>query len=278
MSIRLLGLDLDGTLLDPGGQLQASVREAVGRVQSRGIEVVLCTGRRFRTALPIAEELGLSGPIVVSNGGLVKQIDSAETRHRSSLEDGLYADLLQAMREHGPPLVYIDGYHEATDFLTERVDEAHPFQREYLDDHGEFCRVVPDLEAARPAGVLMMTTMAEPPALEALRDRVLAVLGERVNTHSIVNKNYQGNILEFFAPTTSKWNALCRVAEDIGIAPGEIAAVGDDLNDVAMLEGAALGIAMGNAVPLAKEVASIVVRSNAEGGAVEALERVLLSA
>jgi hydroxymethylpyrimidine pyrophosphatase-like HAD family hydrolase len=135
MSIRLLGLDLDGTLLDPGGQLQASVRDAVNRVRARGIEVVVCTGRRFRTALPIAQQLGLEGPIVISNGGLVKEIIGGATRYRSCLDGGVYPDLLDAMREHGPPLVYIDGYHEDTDFLTERVADAHPFQREYLDDH-----------------------------------------------------------------------------------------------------------------------------------------------
>ncbi len=278
MSIRLLGLDLDGTLLDPGGQLQASVRAAVDRVRARGVEVVLCTGRRFRTALPIAKALGLAGPIVISNGGLVKEIASAQTRHQSCLDANVYTELLHAMREHGPPLVYIDGYHEATDFLTERVDDAHPFQREYLDDHGEFCRVVPDLEKARPPGVLMMTTMADPHALDTLRDRVLGALGERVRTHSLINKNYRGNILEFFSPETSKWNALCQVAAELGVHQDEIAAVGDDTNDVDMLRGAALGIAMGNAVPAAKEAAALVVRSNAEGGAVEALERVLLSA
>jgi Cof subfamily protein (haloacid dehalogenase superfamily) len=276
MSIRLLGLDLDGTLLDPGGQLPAYVRDAVHRVRARGVEVVLCTGRRFRTALPIAQELGLSGPIVISNGGLVKEISSAETRYQTCLEVDVYAELLHAMRQHGPPLVYIDGYHEATDFLTERVDDAHPFQREYLDDHGEFCRVVADLEEARPPGVLMMTTMAEPSALETLRERVLGALGDRVSTHSLINKNYRGNILEFFAPESSKWNALRRVAAELGVEEAEIAAVGDDTNDVTMLRGAALGIAMGNAVPAAKEVATLVVRSNAEGGAVEALERVLL--
>ena len=64
----------------------------MGRVRARGIEVVLCTGRRFRTALPIAKELGLAGAIVVSNGGLVKEIESARTRHQSALPGEASAD------------------------------------------------------------------------------------------------------------------------------------------------------------------------------------------
>jgi len=69
---------------------------------------------------------------------------------------------------------------------------------------------------------------------------------------------------------------LERLATDAGIATQEIAAVGDDWNDVEMIRRAGLGIAMGNAVDPAKAAATIVVRSNAEGGVVEALERVLL--
>jgi len=275
MSIRLLALDLDGTLLDPYGKLGAPVCDAVTRVARRGVDVVLCTGRRYRTALPPARELGLSGPIVVHNGVVVKDLATGETLQHDYLPAATTADVVAHVRSQGAPLVYVDTYHEGTDILTERLHSAHPFQQEYLADNTSFHRVVDDLVTALPGEVIMVSTMADAESLGALRKRVCEVLGERVRTHALINKNYQGHILEFLTPTSGKWSALARLAEAEGVAPDEIAAVGDDANDAEMIRNAGLGIAMGNAVPEARTAADLVVRSNAEGGAVEALERVI---
>ena len=276
MAIRLLALDLDGTALDAHGALTGSVRAAVAAVRRRGIRVILCTGRRFRTALPIAELLHLTGPIVVNNGVLVKEIESGATLQHAYLPRGVYGEVLALVRTMGPPLVYVDAYHERRDMLTERIDQAHPFQREYLSENGEFCDVVDDLAVAAPEEIIMLSAMADEATLGDLRARAQAALGERVKTHALMNKNYRGQILEFLSPSSGKWPALERLADDAGITAKEIAAVGDDWNDVEMIRRAGLGIAMGNAVEPAKSAATIVVRSNAEGGAVEALERILL--
>lgn len=275
MSIRLLALDLDGTILDPYGKLLPAMRDAVARVARRGVEVILCTGRRYRTALPPARELGLSGPIVVHNGVVVKDLVSGKTLQHDYLPAAVTADVVTHVRTQGAPLVYVDAYHEGTDILTERMHRAHPFQQEYLADNTGFHRVVEDLVAELPGEVIMVSTMADAESLEALRAAARERLGERVRTHALMNKNYRGHILEFLHPTTSKWAALERLAAAEGIAPDEIAAVGDDSNDAEMIRHAGLGIAMGNAVPEARSGADLVVRSNAEGGAVEALEYVL---
>jgi hydroxymethylpyrimidine pyrophosphatase-like HAD family hydrolase len=169
----------------------------------------------------------------------------------------------------------VDRYHEGTDILTERVSDAHPFQQEYLDDNTEFCRVVADLAVERPKEVIMVSAMAEGSQLDVLRERAKARLGRRVYTHSLMNKNYRGHILEFLSPTSGKWAALRALAASFGIEPTEIAAVGDDANDAEMIENAGLGIAMGNAIDPVKAVADVVVRSNAEGGVSEAIDRVL---
>jgi Cof subfamily protein (haloacid dehalogenase superfamily) len=275
MTIRLVALDLDGTLLDPFGELSDSVRVAVGALRQAGLGVVLCTGRRYRTALPMAQRLGLSGAMIVNNGVLVKDIESGKTLQHEFLPGEVFAQALALMREHGPPLVYIDGYHEGTDMLTERVESAHPFQQEYLADNTEWSRIVEDLAAAPPSQVIMLSAMADEDSLRALQRRAREALGPRVHTHSLINKNYQGHILEFLSPSSGKWTALRKLAERAGLAPEEIAAIGDDTNDVEMIRNAGLGIAMGNAVDDAREAARHVVRSNAEGGAVEAIERVL---
>ncbi len=275
MRIRLIALDLDGTALDPTGRLGTGMSVAVAEARARGLSVVLCTGRRFRTALPSAQALGLEGAIVIHNGVLVKDLESAKTLHQDFLPPAVFGELLGSMREFGPPLVYVDGYHDSTDIVTERVESAHPFQREYLADNTEYCRVVEDLGAARPDEVIMMSAMGDADALEALRDRTRRVLGDRVHTHSLMNKNYRGQILEFLSPTSGKWPAVRRVAAAAGIGPEQIAAIGDDFNDLEMIRESGLGIAMANAVEPAREAADWVVPSNADGGGAFAIERVL---
>jgi hypothetical protein len=272
---RLLALDLDGTALDPAGDLSDDVRDAVAAASAGGLRVVLCTGRRFRTALPVAQGLSLSGAIVVNNGVLVKDLASGRTLSHRYLSDAVCAEVLALVREVGSPLVYVDAYEKRIDILIEGHAEAHPFQREYLEDNTDFTRVVDDLENTGRDDVIMMSTMGDEVTLRALRSRAERDLGGRVRMHSLINKNYRGQILEFLAPGTGKWPTLLRIAADEGIDPRQIAAVGDDDNDVEMIRGAGLGIAMGNAVDSAKAAADHVTRSNAEGGVVEAIERVL---
>jgi Cof subfamily protein (haloacid dehalogenase superfamily) len=272
---QLLALDLDGTALDPAGDLSDDVRDAVAAASAGGLRVVLCTGRRFRTALPVAQGLSLSGAIVVNNGVLVKDLASGRTLSHRYLSDAVCAEVLALVREVGSPLVYVDAYEKRIDILIEGHAEAHPFQREYLEDNTDFTRVVDDLENTGRDDVIMMSTMGDEVTLRALRSRAERDLGGRVRMHSLINKNYRGQILEFLAPGTGKWPTLLRIAANEGIDPRQIAAVGDDDNDVEMIRGAGLGIAMGNAVDSAKAAADHVTRSNAEGGVVEAIERVL---
>ena len=279
MPIRLVALDLDGTLLDPYGKLTAAVSSAVGRVvRHHELRVVLCTGRRFRTALPHAQALGLSGAIVVNNGAIVKDLASGETLQHAYLPGSEFDEVITHVRSHGSPLVYVDTYLDGVDIFTERSERAHPFQREYVDDQGKVVTIIEDVAQMGQIGrerVIMVSTMADAESLAELRRGASTRFGDRIQTHSLINKNYQGQILEFLSPAAGKWPALERLAASWDIAPAEIAAVGDDTNDAELLGRVGLGIAMGNALPEVRAAARLVVRSNAEGGAVEAIEQIL---
>jgi len=257
---RILALDIDGTILDPYGKLPTAVRDAVATARCRGLWVVLCTGRRFRTALPWAQELKLEGTIVVNNGTLVKDIQSGETLRHAYLPIDEYAPVISFVRRRGSPLVYVDTYHEHVDLITERCSKTHAYQREYLNDNTDFFKIVDDLHDQPRSDVIMVSTMADEATLTAMREEALEEFGDRLRTHTLINKNYQGLILEFLSPKSGKWPAL----------------VGDDTNDIEMIRRAGLGIAMGNAASEVKQAADRVVRSNAEGGVVEAIDKALL--
>jgi Cof subfamily protein (haloacid dehalogenase superfamily) len=276
MPYRLLALDVDGTLLDPAGALRPAVQQAIAAVQQCGLRVILCTGRRFRTARPLAQQLRLSEPLIVHNGALVKDPVSGDTLHQCCVPPDVYAPALALLRQVGAPLVYVDAFHAQIDILTEAIELAHPFQRAYLQDHLAHCRMVRDIATPPPYGVVMLGIMADETSLRALRPQIERTLGEQARSHMLINKNYQGHLLEILHPAVSKWEALRQLAARVGIAPQDIMAVGDDENDVEMIRHAGLGIAMGNASHTVQAAADYVTGSNADDGLVQALDRFVL--
>lgn len=276
MPYRLLALDVDGTLLDPDGELRDTVRQAIIAAQQTGLRVILCTGRRFRSARPWAQELQLDGPIVVHNGALVKDVASAKTLHCHPLPETLCRQGLAVLRRLAPPLIYIDAFHEEVDILSEPMAHLHPFQQEYLQDNVPYCRFVDDLNAERLHGVVMLSIMAEADRLQALRPAVEEALAGQGHTKMILNKNYRGHILEVLPATVSKWQALERLMTAEGLTADDVMAIGDDYNDLEMIRGAGLGIAMGNAVEPVRDAARYVTGSNDDDGVAQALERFVL--
>jgi len=268
MHYRLLALDVDGTLLDPAGELRPTVRDAVMAVQQRGLRVVLCTGRRFRTARPLAQALQLDGPLVVHNGALVKDLASGQTLQQSYLSADMYSQALALLRRLSTPMLYVDAFHENVDIFTEPMERAHPFQRAYLEDQLAHCRIVDDIASPLSHGVVLLSIMADGASLQALRPVVEQTLGARGRVHLLMNKSYQGYILEILQAGVSKWQALHELAAQQGIAPAEIIAVGDDHNDLDMIRHAGLGIAMGNAVDAVQAAGDVITGSDAEGGLV----------
>jgi Cof subfamily protein (haloacid dehalogenase superfamily) len=275
MTYRLLAVDLDGTLMDPNGKLTDAARRAMADAENAGLQVVLCTGRRFRTTLPVLRTLELTGSVVVNNGAVVKEALSGRTLHRDYLPSEVFPDVVALVREQGPPLVYVDSYPDETDILTETHADISSYQTDYIGRQSAYLRLVEDVAANRREDVILVSQMAHIEVLRPLEARARQVLDARVKTHLLENKSYGGHILELLSPSSDKWAGLARVAAAAGIDPQEIAAIGDDVNDVGLVRHAGLGIAMANGAEETRAAADLVVRSNAEDGVVEAIERVL---
>lgn len=243
---RLLALDVDGTLLDSRGVLLPSTKEAVARAAAAGIRPVLCTGRRYRRAWPVARELGIDAPIVCNSGSIVKEPADDSTLWRADLPPDLVADLLELFREHDQPVVaFNDRAHDEPDF---RVS-LFPSGRAPLDDY-----VGQNLDHAQvgdvTAGPFFHVCAVGPrEAMSGFEGHVLARFGDRVRTFVQKSPRYLGTMCEVIRADAGKWSAVLHVAEAWGVAPDEICAVGDDMNDVPMLLGAGLGVAMGHAAP-----------------------------
>ncbi len=276
---RLLALDVDGTLLDPSGTLRPATAAAVARASQAGIRPVLCTGRRYRRARPIAEQLGLDAPLVCNSGAIVKDPAGHRTLWRADLDPAIVRTVLGILQAHELPVVsFTDADPAAADF----VIAAFPTGRAEFDEYVALNRTHAALDPAwMDAGARLtghfhlcaIGTRAEMLAIEAV---VFAALGGSIRTFVQRSPRYLGTMCEVLRADASKWSAVLHLAALWGIEPGEICAVGDDLNDIPMIAGAGLGVAMGHAPPEVRAVADHVTGDHEQDGVVRLVDDVLL--
>ena len=281
-SFQLLVLDVDGTVTDSHHQVTAAAREAVRQVQAAGIRVLLATGRRYRDVLPIAAELGLEGPLVTASGGLVKQ----PADHRTLFRAGFPADMLTRIvativAEGHEPVVYTDSYEEGFDFHCRTLESLDANGQptgfgEYLDRNRQLARVDPELHRSPPADAFAGFAMGPREAMDALEARLAAAFPAAVSLHTIQSPRYRDWLCEIAPAGVDKWSSVLQLAAGWGIPPEAICAAGDDRNDLPMIAGAGLGVAMGNARPEVRQAADRVVAGHEDGGLLE-LARLLLA-
>jgi len=274
--IRLLVLDVDGTVMDSRHDVTAAARRAVRRVRDAGVRVMLATGRRYRDTLPVARALDIDEPIVTASGALVKRPTDHLTIDRARFAPGVLDRLLAAIVAAGhEPVVYTDSFAAGYDFHCRVAAAGNGGLGEYLDRNRELARVSPDLDVAPPEGVFAGFTMGALPAMLALEAALHASLPAQLSLHVIRSPRYRDWLCEFAPADVTKWSGVRGRAGAWGIAADEICAVGDDVNDLPMIRAAGLGVAMGNAVAEVRAAADRVVAGHEADGLDEVAELVL---
>lgn len=267
MQYKLLALDLDGTVMGHDLVIAPAVREAVTAAQAAGVHVTIATGRMFFAALPYAQQLGITTPIICYQGGMVRDPLSREILHHILMPGDAAAEAFGALTQAGIfAIAYID----------ERlyIQERRPELEAYLAYHPEGVEVVvlPELAQVLPEmPPTKILFMADSPVVERELGRMAALAGDRlavVRSHALFG--------ELTAPGISKGAALAMLAGDLGITAAETVAVGDQENDLPMIEWAGLGLAMGNAIPAVKALAQAVVPPVEEAGAAYAIRHYIL--
>jgi hypothetical protein len=266
--IRLLALDLDGTLMDDDMVIRSGrVRRTIPAAQARGVVVTLATGRMFDFTLPFARELGITAPLICYQGGLIQSADSGVPLYRATMEPSLMREVLEWQAQRGYHFVLYAGDDV---FLDER---RHPktFYRHML---GERLVWVDDLssvlEQHDPVKFLVFVEPHEANHVEAeLRQRFDGLM-ELTRSHAII---IEGNPLG-----VSKGDALRRLAAHLDVPQAEVMAVGDQDNDISMIAWAGVGVAMGNSSHAVQSAADWVAPPLSEDGAAVAIKRFILNA
>jgi HAD superfamily hydrolase (TIGR01484 family) len=254
MSVRLIALDIDGTLLDSRWQLPEANRAAIAAATERGIEVALVTGRRYDFALPIARQVGAPLTMIVSNGAVIRTHNGeTHVRHLLRKETALgVLKLTQPWRDSAG--VVFDRRRE-----NQIVGLANPL---------ESCLTEDPIQVMFSGGLARMQEVeATLRGAEFLEEFALAVT---------VYESRNFSMIDVINPRCSKGASLAEWAALRGVAREEVLAIGDNHNDLEMLTFAGIPVVMGNGVAELKGFGWHETASNDEGGVAAAIEHFAL--
>lgn len=273
-SIRLLAVDIDGTLVTGGDSVSPATRGALHLAAER-FAVVLATGRRYRTTRQVMSVLDLPLPAVCLGGALTKDA-AGRTLHARPFAAEDIAGLIDLAHRRDLALVLQRDAHAlgGADFV---VDASLPWNsatQHYVKVGGAAGRTDSDLAGARFEDILVVGCFAEREPLAALEDDISG-LPKAYETVLVPSQKTPGWYLEVIPAGVSKWAALQRYARAIAIPEGAICAVGDAKNDLPMIRGAGFGVAMGNAHPAVKAAAAWTTGRNDEDGLVTLIDRLM---
>jgi Cof subfamily protein (haloacid dehalogenase superfamily) len=277
--IRLLALDIDGTLTDPNFQVPARNIAALRAAHEAGIEIILATGRRHDYALPIAKELGFPIWLISSNGALIRSSDS-ETFFTDRLPARTARELIQYMDEfRGHAVLTFDRPANVpgnNSLVLESADELNKTVSRWLELNRPYIKFVSPLEDALTEDPLQAMYCGRVAPMEILQKRLIeAPFLDKITVMRTQYDHRDLCILDILNRDCSKGQALRRWAEERGLRPEQIMAIGDNHNDLEMLEYAGVAVVMGNASNELKQNGWKVTGSNEESGVAQAVYDIL---
>jgi Cof subfamily protein (haloacid dehalogenase superfamily) len=272
MPIRLIALDIDGTLLDGQSQLPDINRQAILDAAARGIEIALVTGRRYDFAMPIARQIPCPLTMIVNNGAMVKSSDGT-TRLVHRLPRDVARRVIEATPQFREMASICFDRPRGNQLIFERIDWDDPLRSGYFKRNREFiAEVSPILDCLTedPIQVMFTGAVSQARALEG----VLAGLpfAQEYSLAVTLYEDRDFGLVDVISPGCSKGATLAEWVRRRGWSREDVMAIGDNLNDREMLEYAGLPIVMANSVPELKSLGWRETLTNDEGGVAAAIE------
>jgi len=281
MRYRLIGIDLDGTLLNSDGKVSARNRQALQIAQQAGVHVVPCTGRSWAESRMVIEQIDRIPDGVFVGGAVVSELATGRSLDIAVIEPHLILELVEHMY-HLPEavLVFRDANLCGHDYLvtgTGSLSANTVWWFEFTGARLQFKQRI-TLEDAHHA--MRVGIVATAPRMREVTADLVRTFGDRVRVLSFEavqspDPDESVHVLEVFATGVDKWRGLQWMAGRLDIPLDQIAVIGDEINDVAMLEPAGCGIAMGNAIDELKAIAKYHTLDNNSDGVAHAIEQLI---
>lgn len=244
--IRLIGIDVDGTLLDSRGRLPEANRDAIHEAVEAGIHIALVTGRSYPYARPVAERLPSSLFLIVSNGAIERAMDGGVLARRL-LDRDVARAVLGATLPHRDAAALIFDRDAERQLVYETMDWEHPGRRRYWARNRSLIVQSIPLEAALAEDPIQVMFNGAVDAMAALAEVLRREASEfAVSLTEYADRDF--SLVDITAPDATKGRALAWRAAQLGIPREQVMAVGDNFNDLEMLEFAGTPVVMQNAV------------------------------
>ena len=276
MSVRLIALDIDGTLLDSASEVPVANRHAIEAAAEKGIEVALVTGRRFDFALPIAMQIPCPLTMIVNNGALVKSKDGV-THLKHLLPQQTARAVLEFIPQRRAGTAVVFDRPRANQVIYEEIDWEDPRRKAYFLRNREFIAQVCPLEdclTEDPIQVMYSGSLGEMQSVHAALREAPKSLEFSLAMTFYDHRDF--GMVDVIRLNCSKGATLAEWTELRGFGREEVMAIGDNFNDREMLEFAGLPVVMANSVPELKVLGWRETLSNDEGGVAAAIREYAL--
>lgn len=261
--IRCIAIDLDDTLLRSDLTISTVDKDAIRKAIREGIKVLLASGRMIQSMRPYVRELELDVPVIAYNGAIIQEALSGKILYHRPVPAEEALKLVPIFREAG---VHLNAYIDDELYM----DELTEWGQKYAFNAGVTPHPVGDLCRYLNKPSHKMLAVGEVEKIDRIQNHLQEVFEGRLQF--IKSKP---TYLEILAPGVSKGSALQELAKGWGLDRSEVMAIGDAPNDLSMITWAGAGVAIGNAAPLVKEKAVLVVADHDHNGVAEALEKLV---
>ena len=283
MRYRIIGIDLDGTLLDGSGRVSQRNREAICAAHEAGAVVVPCTGRGWiesRHLLAPIPDLDIG---VFVTGAQVSEVSTGRLLDGARFDPNVAMDVIKQL-QHLPEavLTFRDRQHGEHDYLITGEGELTDNTLWWFDFHNVAVIRQRIVEVSDLGEILRIGCVADGQRLRAVVDRLRSTMGDQIEAHSFAaiqqSDTVDGlHVMEVFARGVDKWRGLSWIARRHQVGADQVAAIGDQVNDLSMLIRAGCGIAMANAAEEVQSAADYVTGSNDDDGVAWAIEKLISS-
>jgi Cof subfamily protein (haloacid dehalogenase superfamily) len=275
--IRLIALDIDGTLLNSASEIPAANLRAIRTAVDAGIEVALVTGRRFDFARPVAENIPCEVTLIINNGALVRA-KNGTTHLRRLLPKQTAHSLLQSMEPYRGKAALVFDRQRENQVIYEEIQWHDPRRRPYLLRNREYIAEMSPLEQALTEDPIQLMYSGDPATMRAAEKALRnSPQQEEFSLAVTYYDRMDFAMLDVISPGCSKGATLAEWSLRRGYAREEVMAIGDNFNDREMLEFAGIPVVMANSVPELKQMGWRETLSNDHAGVAAAIEAYALN-